>query len=133
MSKVLLDSSAFLAFANREPGGDRVQSVLRSSLISAVNAAEVVGKLKGQGFTLDEAEKCLVQFVKEVIPFDTRHAVLAADLLADTRPLGLSLGDRACLAVAKGLGLPVLTADQAWGQLDVGVRVEVIRPLTPHQ
>jgi ribonuclease VapC len=133
MSSYLLDTSAFLAFANREPGGDRVQAVLRTSFISAVNASEVIGKLTGQGFSLDEAEKYLVQFVKGVIPFDNQHAVLAASFLPATRALGLSLGDRACLALAKQLGLPVLTADQVWSKLDIGVSIEVIRPLTPQQ
>lgn len=133
MSSFLLDTSAFLAFANREPGGDRVQAALRTSFISAVNASEVVGKLTGQGLALDDAEKYLVQFVKDVIPFDGRHAVLAAGLLTQTRALGLSLGDRACLALAKQLGLPVLTADQAWGKLDIGVGIEVIRPVPPSQ
>lgn len=133
MSSFLLDSSAFLAFANREPGGERVQGVLRSSFMSAVNAAEVVGKLNGQGFTLEEAEKYLWQFVREVIPFDSQHAVLAAGLLAETRPLGLSLGDRACLALARQMTLPVLTADQVWSKLDIGVTVELIRPVTPNQ
>lgn len=127
MSSVLLDASAFLAFANREPGGERVQSVLRSSVISAVNASEVVGKLAAQGFSLAEANKHLVQFVKEVVPFDGHQAILAAGLLPETRAHGLSFGDRACLAAAKQLGLPVLTADQVWGKLDIGVVIEVIR------
>lgn len=133
MSRCLIDASAFLAFANREPGGERVQAVLRESFISAVNASEVVGKLTGQGFALDDAEKYLVQFVREVVPFDGRHAVLAAGLLPQTRALGLSLGDRACLALAKQTGLPVLTADQVWSKLDIGVNIEVIRPLLPTQ
>ncbi len=133
MSSFLLDASAFLAFAHREPGGERVQSVLRTSYISAVNASEAVTKLVRKGFSLDEAEKYLVQFVKDVIPFDTTHALLAAGFVPQTQALGLSLGDRACLAVAKQLGFPVLTADQAWGKLDLGISIEVIRPLPPRQ
>lgn len=129
----LLDSTAFLAFANREPGGERVQSVLRTSYVSAVSAAEVVCRLVSQGFTPAEAEKHLVQFVKEIVPFDTRQAVLAAGLVTQTRELGLAFCDRACLALARQLGVPVLTANVEWAKLDIGVVVEVIRPAPPPQ
>ena len=128
VNSYLLDSSAFLAFANREPGGEQVQSVLRTSFISAVNAAEVVSRLVSQGFTPAEAEKHLVQFVKEVVPFDTRQAVWAAGLVTQTREFGMSFCDRACLALAKQLGIPVLTANADWAKLDIGVAIEVIRP-----
>ena len=62
-----------------------------------------------------------------VVPFDARQAIIASDLRPSTRHLGLSLGDRACLALANSLGAPVMTADRAWAALDVGISITVIR------
>lgn len=127
MTRVVLDTSAFLAFANREPGAERVQSVLRTAFISAVNASEVVGKLVKKGFTVTEAEQYLIGFVKDIVPFDMTHAGVAASLIGLTQTHGLSLGDRSCLALAKSLNVPVLTADQVWGKVEIGVTIELIR------
>lgn len=129
----LLDSTAFLAFANREPGGERVQSVLRTSYISAVNAAEVIARLVSQGFSPADAENHLVQFVKEVVPFGTQQAVWAGNLASLMPEHGLSFCDRACLALAKQLGVTVLTANAEWARLDIGVTIEVIRPAASQQ
>jgi ribonuclease VapC len=127
VSKVVLDTSAFLAMANREPGADLVTGVLQDSVMSAVNAAEVLQKLVQKGMSLDSAEDYLRRFVGEIKTFTMVQATVTASLAPRTRQLGLSLGDRACLALGKSLNLPVLTADQAWKQLDVGVTVELIR------
>lgn len=127
MSKVVLDSSAFLAMANREPGADLVVGLLQDSVMSAVNAAEVIQKLTQKGMSLDNAEDYLRRFVGEVKSYTITQATLTAALAPSTKRLGLSLGDRACLALGKALNLPVLTADQTWKQLDVGVTVELVR------
>jgi PIN domain nuclease of toxin-antitoxin system len=127
VSKVVLDTSAFLAMANREPGADRVMGVLKESVMSAVNAAEVLQKLVQKGMTLDHAEDYVRRFVSELKEFNLTQATITASLVPRTKLLGLSLGDRACLALGKLLNVPVLTADQAWGQLNVGVTVELIR------
>ncbi|HYH65622.1 MAG TPA: type II toxin-antitoxin system VapC family toxin [Urbifossiella sp.] len=127
MSKVVLDSSAVLAALQKEPGGDQVLSRLDGAAISAVNFAEVVSKLARTGGDLSQVLADLQDLVSEICPFDTDQAVAVGQLAATTRDLGLSLGDRACLSLAKALGVPVLTADQAWAKLDIGVSVELIR------
>jgi ribonuclease VapC len=63
----------------------------------------------------------------EAVPFTSEHAKLAGDLVAQTRPLGLSLGDRACLALGLSLKAPVYTADKSWKKVKVGARIHVIR------
>jgi ribonuclease VapC len=113
--------------ANREPGAERVRGVLREAVMSAVNVSEVLQKLVQKGMTPEHAEDFIRQFVSEVSEFGLKQATLTASLDPFTRPLGLSLGDRACLALGKTLGIPVLTADQIWAKLDIGVTVELIR------
>jgi PIN domain nuclease of toxin-antitoxin system len=127
MSKVVLDSSAVRAALQKEPGGDLVLSSLDGAAISAVNFAEVVSKLARTGGDLSQVLADLQDLVSEICPFDADQAVAVGQLAAVTRDLGLSLGDRACLSLAKSLGVPALTADQAWAKLDVGVSVELIR------
>lgn len=127
MARVVLDSSAFLAMSLREPGAERVLAVLERSVLSSVNATEIIGKLILDGMTPRSAESYVIKFVSEVVPHDWDLAVRAAELVTVTRSLGLSLGDRACLALGQKLDLPVLTADQAWSKLEIGVRIELIR------
>lgn len=127
MSNVVLDTSAFLAVANKEPGAEKVHPVLQRSSLSAVNLTEILQKLVRKGMTLSRAEEYVRQFVSEVVPFDVTLASVTAALDGPTRQFGLSLGDRACLALGKSLNALILTADQSWAKLDIGVRVELIR------
>ena len=126
MPSAVLDTSALLALMNREPGADRVASVLVDAVLSTVNCAEVYTKLserKMPSATFD----AIIQVVPTVIDFDIGLARRAGELRAATRHLGLSLGDRACLALAEREGLPAVTAERLWGELDIGVTVELIR------
>ena len=128
VSKVVLDASAFLAMANREPGAEKVRNVLKGSVMSTVNASEVLHKLTEKGMTIGDAEDYVRRFVTDVMEFTLTQASLAASFVPQTRPLGLSLGDRACLALGKLINAPVLTADQSWTKLNIGVQIESIRP-----
>lgn len=65
--------------------------------------------------------------IREAVAFTSVHAKLTGDLVAQTRALGLSLGDRACLALGFALTAPVYTADKSWKKLKVNVRIHVIR------
>lgn len=131
--RAVLDASALLAYLKGEPGGEKVKEVLvQRAAISAVNLAEVGAKLADWG----QDPTQLLGFLRgrgilgqaiEVFPFTEEDALEAARLRPLTRPMGLSLGDRACLALARRLGLPALTADATWEGLDVGVKVEVVR------
>ncbi len=123
----IMDSSAILAMLHMEPGADKVAAVLSHAVISAVNLAEVVGKLTRQGLPFSEANRLVRVLQLRIMPYDEPQALATAALLAPTTPYGLSLGDRACLALAQRLSLPVLTADRAWGKLDLGIEVKLIR------
>ncbi len=89
--------------------------------------AEVYGKLLAYRIPREPAMQMAFRAVKGVLAFNDGQARVTADLLPRTRALGLSLGDRACLALAMERKLPVLTADRAWKSLRVGVEIRVIR------
>ena len=128
MSKaVVLDSSALLCLLNGEAGAERVAEALPFAVIGAVNLAEVVTKLRERGLSAEEVEEVLGGLNLDVRPFTALQAYATGHLRQATRSQGLSLGDRACLALAVELGAPALTADQAWGKVEVGAAVEVIR------
>ena len=127
MADVLLDASAVLARIFREPGAERVDAVLPGASVSAVNYAEVVSKLIDFGAPVEAATDIGSDLGLAVLPFDEAAAGDAGLLRGATRALGLSLGDRACLALARRLRLPILTADRAWADLDLGVEVVLIR------
>ncbi|HEX6143569.1 MAG TPA: type II toxin-antitoxin system VapC family toxin [Geminicoccaceae bacterium] len=124
---MVLDASALLACIFREPGYDQVDLESGTVLISAVNLAEVLTRLVRDGLDVGRVLADLAETALEVVPFDTIHARRAAELLPRTQPHGLSLGDRACLALALQRELPALTADRAWTELEVGARVVLIR------
>ena len=128
MSKaVVLDSSALLCLLNGETGAERVAEALPSAVIGAVNLAEVVTKLRERGLSAEEVEEALGGFNLDVRPLTAAQAYSTGHLRQATRSQGLSLGDRACLALAVELGAPALTADQAWSKVETGASVEVIR------
>jgi ribonuclease VapC len=124
----LLDASALLAYLQREPGFEAVREALREGAgISAVNLAEVVGKLKTKGKDPDRILRRLLAMGLEVLPFTLEEALEAGALDPLTRPLGLSLGDQACLAAGKVRRLPVLTTDRSWLGVVPGVEVRMVR------
>ena len=127
--EALLDASALLALVFEENGATQVRdAVRRGAAISAVNAAEVASRLGVEGWTGRDVEDFFGEFRLEVVPFDGPLALLSGLYRQPTRHLGLSLGDRACLATARRLGRTALTADRAWTQLDLdGVSVICIR------
>ncbi len=125
--RIVLDASAVLAMIQQEPGGAAVAELLGRAVISSVNLAEVGSRVIDGGVDAQVAKRMLDDFYLEVPDFDAEMAHASAALRAETRFLGLSLGDRACLALGKTLGLPVLTADRAWGKLDIGVEVQLLR------
>ena len=127
MGNVVLDASAVLAHLLAEPGGEGVEAVIADAVISAVNLAEVAQRLIETGASDAEALAVVENLPCDVASFDAAAAVQVALLRRATSVRGLSLGDRACLALGKRLGLPVYTADRAWAELDLGVEVVLIR------
>lgn len=124
---VVLDTSALLAALWGEPGSDRVDRVVGTARVSAVNLSELVAKLVDRGASDADVGAVLDDLAVTVVPMDARQARAAGLLRRTTRGAGLSLGDRACLALALADGALVLTTDRVWASLDVGVMVEVIR------
>ena len=129
MISAVLDASALLALLLDEPGAKAVQAVLADSVISAVNLGEVVGHFARNGVALADIRAVLDPLPVTVHAFDTEQGYTVGVLLPQTRSAGLSLGDRACLALARHLAVPVLTADRVWGDFAeaVGVEITVIR------
>lgn len=127
MSNYVLDASALLTLLNAEEGADLVLDFLPQSAISTVNLAEVVTRLSILGMPEGEVREALTVLALEIIPFDEEQAFRAGLLSAYTQPLGLSLGDRACLALALTTYAAALTADRVWKDLDIGVETKLIR------
>jgi ribonuclease VapC len=117
-----------LAMLNQEPGSEKLTpQILSSAAASTVNLAEVHTKLVGRGGDPGEAWEDVLSTVYQPMPFDIGQAQIAGSLVTKTRPFGLSLGDRACLALAISLKAPVYTTDRSWKNLKLGVPIHVIR------
>jgi ribonuclease VapC len=128
MNRIVLDASALLAVLNREPGADKLTpQLLNIATSSTVNLAEVQGKLVNRGLNPREAWEATISPIREATAFTPEHAMTAGSLIVETRALGLSLGDRACLALGLALRAPVYTADKSWKSLKLGLRIHVIR------
>lgn len=126
-AEVVLDASALLALLNAEPGAEVVDEHMDGAAISAVNLSEVVAKLAEGGVPAEAARSALTELKLRVHAFDSAQAFAAGELRIETRHLGLSLGDRACLALCLELGRPVLTTDRSWKKLRLGIQVRPIR------
>lgn len=127
MIDVVLDTSAILAKLYREPGGERVDAVRKSAAISAVNYAEIVSKLIGDGMPFPEAEDTLERLGCQIVEADRYRSARTGALHEKTKRSGVSLGDRYCLQLALELGVPVLTTDRRWAALDLGVQIVLLR------
>ncbi len=117
MSEAVLDSSAVLSLLLAEPGAEIVQSVLPGALLSTVNFAEVLAKLVERGMPSSDALRAVEALGVELVDFNADQAHVTGQLRASTRALGLSLGDRACLALGRLTRSKIYTADQAWADV----------------
>ena len=124
---VVADASTIIALLVGEPFTHFDPVRLVNGSISAVNLSEVLVRLQEIGMPDSEANAALARLNLRVVAFDERQARAAARLRSLTRHAGLSLGDRACLALGGELGYPVITGDRVWASLDLGVEVVVIR------
>lgn len=127
MNKIIFDASALLALLNQETGYEIVAKYLSKIMMSTVNVSEVFYVLTDLGMPENQTKQLLSEVVKEIIPFDLEQAFISATLKKITKPYGLSLGDRACLALAKAKKLPVLTADKAWEKVNHGIKIILVR------
>ena len=127
MTDYVLDASAVLAVIQEEPGAERIEAHLDTGCISAVNLAEIVGKLQDRGLGDNEIDELIALLDLDTRIMDREGAVFMGKLRQSTKVAGLSLGDRACLALAHSLGATAITMDRAWKDLEIGVAIEVAR------
>jgi ribonuclease VapC len=123
----VVDASAVIAVVLREPGWAEAAEALPNARISTVNLSEMIAKLVDRGWERERAASRASVTGMIAVDFDTRQSVEAGWLRSATRSRGLSLGDRACLALAMAEGARVLTADRAWAGLDLGIEITVLR------
>jgi ribonuclease VapC len=130
VNKIVLDASALLAILNNEPGSrifiDQPE-LLAHSIVSAVNLAETHSKLVSLGMTARDAWEAATAPTNEIVDFSAEQAKIAGALVQQTRSLGLSLGDRACLALGIVTKAHIYTADRSWKSLKVNIPIHVIR------
>jgi ribonuclease VapC len=127
MINQVLDASALLALINKEEGCEHVAQLLSSSLMSSVNVSECVAILSSIGLQDNDIKGIIGSLVPVVIDFDRAQSFEAGMLREKTKAKGLSLGDRACLALGRLKKLPVVTADKIWAEIECGVEVILIR------
>ena len=133
MAGAVLDASALLAYLNREAGAEVVADELSVGVsMSAVNFAEVLSTAADRAVEPEQliarlSEVGVLNGALSLEPFTGTDASTVASLRPTTRDAGLSLGDRACLALARRLDAPAVTADAAWVEVDVGVEIRLIR------
>jgi PIN domain nuclease of toxin-antitoxin system len=123
----VLDASALLAMLQEEPGGEVVQELLETAAISSVNWSEVVQKALDWESDIEGLRLELEALGLQILPFTAVIAETTAGLRSATRHAGLSLGDRACLALAAALSLPAVTADRIWPEAGLPLEIRVVR------
>jgi ribonuclease VapC len=126
MNRSVLDASALLALLLGEPGADRVKAIFDGAVICAVNVSEIVGHFAKMGADQAAIETMLSGLPVEIIPADTALSYAAGMLRPRTAHLGLSMGDRYCLALAKSLGAKAVTADRAWAEVAHQLAIDVV-------
>ena len=116
MSEPVLDASAILALLNRELGQEKVAAVLPTAVIGTVNLTEVISKLCERGVPPDAAMEAVQCLGVEIVSHSPGHALRAGELRPLTKAFGLSLGDRACLALGRERRATVITAERHWDE-----------------
>jgi len=127
MAKVVLDSSALIAFLSGEAGAESTAQDIPGALLCSVNLAEIFAVLMRRGETNSRVRTIVALSQVEVVPFDSKLAESCGELVSRTRQNGLSLADCACLALGAREKLPVVTADRAWTKLDLRLDIRLIR------
>jgi PIN domain nuclease of toxin-antitoxin system len=127
VSEIVLDASVIIAALLKEPGGESALGHEHPPFVSAVNYAEALTRLTDRGLGREAVHRALTFVPMEIVGFEKEQAESAADLRPATRSHGLSLGDRACLALAMSRNAKALTADRAWQEIDVPVQIELVR------
>ena len=126
MPSCVIDTSAVFADLNEEAGAAEARRWLRDAAISAINLQEVASKAIDKGVPPDVVPSLIEALRLDARALDRELALAAGIMRASTARLGLSHGDRACLALARRLGLPAVTADRAWAEIARKIKVDVV-------
>jgi PIN domain nuclease of toxin-antitoxin system len=118
-NNVVLDSSALLALIQNEPGAEIIKPLLNVTVMSTINVAESLTVLQRTNIPTQEALSLINDIVNMIVPFDLEQARHVAELQSHLQHKGLSLGDRACIALGVKLQASIYTADKAWSELKV--------------
>ncbi len=128
--EIVIDASAIIALLEQEKGAEIVEKKLNGAIVSSVNFSEIVAVINRKVTdkkTQEEAIRLFTSTFQHVIDFDKEQAMIVGKLDQFTKQYGLSLGDRACLALAQFRNLPVLTAEKNWQKLKIDVDIQLIR------
>lgn len=125
--KSLLDTSALIALLKKEPGYEIIEGLIANSAISSVNLSELVSIMARNDVIDSEIIEVITDLVPEVLPFTESIAIQAGILIKHTKSLGLSLGDRACIATGLAHNMTIYTTDRIWEKLDISANIIVIR------
>jgi PIN domain nuclease of toxin-antitoxin system len=124
----ILDSSALLALVLEEPRQEYMRAVLRQgAVVNAANLAEVVARLVDYGYTDEAMDESITSLQLSIVEFQRTNAHESGLLRHTTKSAGLSVGDRACLALAREMNVPAVTADRIWATLNLGIDIQLIR------
>jgi PIN domain nuclease of toxin-antitoxin system len=118
-NKIVLDASAFLALAQEEKGTEVIKPLLKFTVMSTVNVAESLTVLQRSNIEPNDAMSLINDIISSIIPFDLDQAAEVAKLNQLVKHKGLSLGDRACIAIGISLQAPIYTADKVWAELSI--------------
>jgi PIN domain nuclease of toxin-antitoxin system len=127
MTIYVYDSSALLAIILGEPGADIANANIANAMVSSVNLAEIFSRAEDKGIPVDKTEQFLVGKGVQFVDFDAKLARTVGTLRAKSRSRGLSIGDRACIALALRERATIITADRVWAELDLPCPIELIR------
>ncbi|MGB3917479.1 MAG: type II toxin-antitoxin system VapC family toxin [Thiothrix litoralis] len=124
---MILDASALLALLQGEPGADKVQAVLHQATINTVNWSEVIQKLSVHDPDAADIRPEMELTGLKIMPFTVEQAEICASLWVKSKPFGLSLADRACIAMGIDRKMPVMTTDKIWQEMELPINIHVIR------
>ncbi len=128
LGNIIFDTSAILALINLEKGYDLVLPIIDKAIMSTVNVAEVAKFLiDKESYTRAKASTLIDSTLHGIIPFTTSQALTSAEIIKETKKYGLSLGDRACIALSMETGYPIYTADKMWQKLDLDLDIVYVR------
>ena len=128
MNKCILDSSALLALFNSEKGWEKIEELLPLSIMSTVNIAEVVAELdKKLAVSSIQSKEMIIAAINKIVPLDFDQSIEVGRLRKETKKFGLSLGDRACIALGFTTGYTIYTADKVWANLPLNCNIVLIR------